>query len=182
LAAGALSEWRATLIARETSCLTPEDRAAVDARLAAPDAEGGYPFEGWGDRRLVAETRALVATTDPAAVVDRRAKAEGDRHVSLRPAPDTMARLSVLLPAAQGVAVHATLTRAADQARAAGDPRSRGQVMADTLVEHVTGQTTADAVPVTVNLVLSDQTLLAGGHEPAWLQDYDPSAPTTPPP
>ncbi|MFC7496191.1 MULTISPECIES: DUF222 domain-containing protein, partial [unclassified Nocardioides] len=94
LAAGALSEWRATLIARETSCLTPEDRAVVDAAICAPDEEGGYPFEGWGDRRLVAETRALVATTDPAAVVDRRAKAEGDRHVSLRPAPDTMARLS----------------------------------------------------------------------------------------
>ena len=74
-------------------------------------------------------------------MVNRRAKAEADRHVSMRPAPDTMARLSALLPAAQGVAVWATLTRVADQARAAGDPRSRGQVMADTLVERITGQT-----------------------------------------
>ena len=46
--------------------------------------------------------------------------------------------------------------------------------MADTLVERITGQTRADAVPLAVNLVLSDQTLLAGSHEPAWIQDYGP--------
>jgi 5-methylcytosine-specific restriction endonuclease McrA len=46
--------------------------------------------------------------------------------------------------------------------------------MADILVERITGQTRADAVPVTVNLVISDQALLGGGHEPAWLQGYGP--------
>ena len=92
----------------------------------------------------------------------------------MRPAPDTMAQLSALLPAAQGVAVWATLSRIADQARTAGDPRSRGQVMADTLVERITGQATAAAVPVTVNLVISDQALLGDDHEPAWLQGYGP--------
>jgi hypothetical protein len=49
--------------------------------------------------------------------------------------------------------------------------------MADTLVERITGQPSADAVPVTVNLVVSDQTLLNGGHEPAWLQGYGPLPP-----
>ena len=97
----------------------------------------------------------------------------------MRPAPDTMAQLSALLPAAQGVAVWATLTRAADQARAAGDPRTRGQVMADTLVERLTGQASAAAVPVTVDLVISDQTLLGGHHQPAWLQGYGPVPATT---
>ncbi|MBB3042960.1 HNH endonuclease [Nocardioides soli] len=174
LAAGVVSEWRAILIARETACLAPGHRARVDAELCAPDSDGAYRFEGWGDRRLVAQTRALVAGLDPAAVVDRRAKAEADRHVSLRPAPDTMARLSVLLPVAQGVAVYATLTRAADSARAQGDPRSRGQVMTDTLVTLITGQATAEGVPVTINLTVSDHTLLADGHEPAWLTGYGP--------
>ncbi|QWF21207.1 HNH endonuclease [Nocardioides sp. LMS-CY] len=174
LAAGVVSEWRAILIARETACLQPGHRARVDAELCAPDNQGAYRFAGWGDRRLVAQTRALVAGLDPAAVVDRRARAEADRHVSLRPAPDTMARLSVLLPVAQGVAAYATLTRAADSARAQGDPRSRGQVMTDTLVELVTGQATAEAVPVTINLTVSDHTLLAGGHQPAWLTGYGP--------
>jgi predicted hotdog family 3-hydroxylacyl-ACP dehydratase len=171
---GALSEWRATLIARETACLSPDDRAVVDQHVAAHDADGAHPFDGWGDRRLVAEVRQVVAEVDVRAVVDRRSRAEADRRVTLRPAPDTMAQLSSLLPAAQGVAVWASLVRAADQARAAGDPRSRGQVMADTLVERVTGQASAAAVPVAVHLVVSDETLLGRGSAPAWLQEHGP--------
>jgi hypothetical protein len=172
--AGVLSEWRAMLISRETSCLSCEDRAVVDAQISAPGPDGNYRFDGWGDRTLAAEVQKVVYAADPHAVVNRRAKAEADRHVSVRPAPDTMARLSALLPAAQGVAVWATLTRIADQARSAGDPRTRGQVMADTLVERITGHTTAGTVPVTVNLVISDQTLLGGDRQPAWLQGYGP--------
>jgi hypothetical protein len=172
--AGVLSEWRATLISRETACLSRADRAVVDAQISAPGPDGAYRFEGWGDTRLSAETQKAVYAVDPQAVVNRRAKAEADRRVSMRPAPDTMAQLSALLPAAQGVAVWATLSRVADQARSAGDTRSRSQVMADTLVERITGQQRAAAVPVTVDVVISDQTLLGGGHEPAWLQGYGP--------
>jgi len=172
--AGALSEWRATLIARETACLSRGDRAQVDELICAPDDFGQYAFHGWGDGRLVAELRKLVSHLDPQAVVDRRARAESERRVSLRSAPDTMAQLSALLPAAQGVAVFATLARVADQLVAAGDDRCRGQIMADTLVERITGQAAADAVPVLVNLVVSDETLLAGGSEPAWLHGFGP--------
>lgn len=172
MAAGALSEWRAMLVARETACLAVPERATVDQRICARSNDGSYPFDGWGDRRLVAETAKQVAEIDPAAVVERRSRAEADRGVSLRPAPDVMARLSSLLPAAQGVAVLATLSREADQAKANGDPRTRQQVMADTLVERITGQARADAVPVTVNLVVSDETLLGEGSAPAWLQEY----------
>ena len=71
-----------------------------------------------------------------------------------------MACLSGLLPAPQGVAVYAALTRHADTLRGTGDARSRGQIMADTLVERVTGQTTATAVPVEIHLVMTDTTLL----------------------
>lgn len=179
LETGALSEWRATLIARETACLHPEDRARVDAWLCTPDDAGRHPFHGWGDRRLVAEVQRRVARLDCQAVVDRRSRAETQRRVGLRPAPDTMAQLTALLPAAQGVAVWATLTRVADQAVAAGDARTRGQIMADTLVERVTGQSRADALPITIDLVVSDQTLLGGGAEPAWLQGYGPLAAET---
>ncbi len=174
MSSGALSEWRATLIARETACLDSDARCGLDALLAAPDPAGRYRFDGWGDRRLVAELQRLVAAIDPLAVVDRRARAESERRVSLRPAPDTMSQLSALLPAVQGVSVWATLTRVADQLVSQGDGRSRGQIMADTLVERVTGQATAGAVPITVNLVISDQTLLGGGHEPAWLIGHGP--------
>jgi 5-methylcytosine-specific restriction endonuclease McrA len=172
-----LSEWRATLIARETTCLSPADRAAVDQQLCAPLPDGTHRFDTWGDRRLVAETQKLAYALDPAAVVNRRARAEADRRVSMRPAPDTMAQLTALLPATQGVAVWATLSALADTQRAQGDPRTRAQIMADTLVERITGQTRADAVPITINLVVSDQTLLGAGHEPAWLHGYGPLPP-----
>ena len=41
LRAGEISEWRATLVARETACLTREDRQVADARAGrAPGAAG----------------------------------------------------------------------------------------------------------------------------------------------
>jgi len=39
------------------------------------------------------------------------------------------------------------------------DDRSRGQVMADTLVERVTGRPADASAPVALNLVMSDQAL-----------------------
>ena len=177
--AGALSEWRATLVARETACLAASDRAIVDERICARRADGSFPFEGWGDRRLVAETMRQVADVDPAALVERRSRAEADRGVSLRPAPDVMARLSVLFSAANGIAVWATLSRVADEARAAGDPRTRQQVMADTVYERITGLSAAEGVPVTVNLVVSDETLLGRGAALGWIQDFGPVSANT---
>lgn len=176
---GVLSEWRATQISRETACLSREDRAVFDERFCSPtpeatDPDDTYRFAGWGDRRLVAEAQRLVTEIDPAALVNRRRRAEADRRVSMRAAPDTMSQLSALLPVAQGVAVWATLTRIADQARAAGDERSRNQVMADAMVERITGQTRADAAPITINLVVSDQTLLGDSQAPGWIQGYGP--------
>jgi hypothetical protein len=175
LAAGRINEWRATLLARETGCLSAEHRALVDELIAGPEHLG--ETERWGDARLVAEARKLAYRLDPHAFVKAQAKAESDRTVSLRPAPDTMAYLTGLLPVAQAVACHAALKAAADSARAAGDERSRGQVMADTLVERLTGQATAGGTPVEVDLVITDQALLGAGpgaEEPAHLVGSGP--------
>ncbi|ANH40240.1 hypothetical protein I601_3841 [Nocardioides dokdonensis FR1436] len=178
MCAGWCSEWRATLLARETACLSLEHRRQVDAELMADVAT----TEGWGDKRLVAAARARAYELDPHAALKRSSKAEGERYVSLRPAPDTMTWLTALLPVAQGVSAYAALTRAADQARAEGDGRSRGQVMADTLVTSLITTTNAEpspvtgppAVPVAVNLTVSDATLLGAGHEPGWIADHGP--------
>lgn len=125
LAAGQLSEWRATLMVKETACLSREHRRQVDAELA--DRLGEL-----SDRAVSAEARKVAYRLDPYSFVERSRKAEADRCVSLRPAPDCMTRLSALLPVAQGVAAFAALTRAADSARAGGEERGRGQLMADT--------------------------------------------------
>jgi hypothetical protein len=110
-----------------------------------------------GDAALAAAARAIAYRLDPHAVVDRAARAQEDRTVTIRPAPDTMTYLTALLPVAQGVSIYAALKREAD---VCCDGRSRGQVMADTLVERVTGRPADQPVPVSVNVVISDQALV----------------------
>jgi hypothetical protein len=167
LEAGVLTEWRATLIVRESACLDVDDRRALDAELCA-DRSG---LNGMGDARVVAAAKTIAYRLDPHAVVDRAAKAETERTVTIRPAPDTMTYLTALLPVAQGVSVYAALRREADVCT---DGRSRGQVMADTLVERATGRSAAAATPIAVNLVLSDETLLGGSSAAADICGYGP--------
>ena len=159
LECGVLSEWRATLIVRESACLDVEDRRTLDAELCGDPAT----LEGKGDARIAADAKAIAYRLDPHAVVDRAARAETERTVTVRPAPDSMTYVTALLPVAQGVGVYAAFKRAADTSF---DGRSRGQVMADTLVERVTGRPAEVPDPVAVNLVISDETLLGADDEP----------------
>ncbi|GJO30927.1 HNH endonuclease [Mycobacterium marinum] len=167
LECGLLSEWRATLIVRESACLDIEHRRELDAELCG-DPSG---LEGLGDARVAAAAKAIAYRLDPHAVVDRAAKAERERTVTIRPAPDIMTYLTALLPVAQGISVYAALRRAADTRC---DGRSRGQVMADTLVERVTGRDAAVPTPIAVNLVLTDESLLGADSAPADVCGYGP--------
>ncbi|HZC72468.1 MAG TPA: DUF222 domain-containing protein, partial [Jatrophihabitans sp.] len=87
LAAGHTSEWRALTIARETSWLSREHRAQVDADLAPK-------LELLGDRRVEAEAKRLAYRLDPEGFVARSRAAATDRRVGLRPAPDVMTPIS----------------------------------------------------------------------------------------
>ncbi|HEX5429144.1 MAG TPA: HNH endonuclease, partial [Pedococcus sp.] len=77
-------------------------------------------------------------------------------------APTTMVYLTALLPVAQGVAALAAL-RAAAADRDPGDTRTADQICADVLVERVTGQSKAQAVPIEVQLVMPVDDLFADG-------------------
>jgi hypothetical protein len=167
LETGRLNEWRATLLVRETACLSASDRCAVDEELSADTGT----FVGAGDRAIVAAARTASYRRDPRSVTDRARHAAGERHVSLRPAPDTMAYLTALLPVAEGVAVYAELARHADSLRSDGDARNRGQVMADALVERTTG-TPGGISGVEIQLIMTDRTLFQGDSEPARLAGY----------
>ena len=167
---GQISEWRATLVVRETACLSRRDRTTVDAELAA--RPGG--LAALGDRQTAAEARGVAYRLDPHAVTHRARRAESERRVTVRPAPDTMSLLTGLLPAAQGIAVYAALTRHADRLRCEGDQRTRGQIMADTLVERVTGQAAATGVPVEVSVLITERALLGDDPTPAHLEGYGP--------
>ena len=167
---GRLSEWRVTILARETACLSLEDRREVD-RLVAGDADR---LEQLGDRELEADCKKIAYRLDAESFVERSRRAEADRRVSIRPAPDTMVHLTALLPVAQGVAAYAALKQHADSGRADGDERSRGQLMADALVERVTGQQSADDVRVEVGVVMSDRVLLGLDKGAARIRGFGP--------
>lgn len=162
------------VFARETACLSLEHRLAVDQSVAG-DADR---LEGLGLGELAGLLRTEAERLDPAAVVKRRRRAEADRHVSLRPAPDTMTYLTALLPVKDGVAAYAALTRAAETARAAGEERGKGQLMADTLVARILGAEDAPTQPPTgpveLGLVMTDQALFAGADDGAHLTGYGP--------
>ncbi len=167
LESGALSEWRATLIVRESAWLSIEDRQVLDAEMCADLTR----LDGMGDARIEAEAKTIAYRLDPQAIVDRAATAAEDRTVTIRPAPDCMTRVTVLVPVQQGVGVFAALKHRADTTC---DGRTRGQVMADTLVERVTGRPADVPEPVAVNLVMSDQTLLGDDDSAAVLEGYGP--------
>ncbi|MDQ0820465.1 hypothetical protein QFZ69_001344 [Arthrobacter sp. V1I7] len=167
LESGQLNEWRATLLVKETACPSAADRCAVDDELATDTGS----FTGAGDRAMVAAARACAYRRDPRSVTERASHAAGDRHVSLRPAPDTMTYLTALLPVSAGVAAYAALSRQADSLRAGGDPRGRGQLMADGLIERLTG-TPGGITGIEIQLILTDRTLFQGDSEPARLPGY----------
>ncbi|HEY0239060.1 MAG TPA: DUF222 domain-containing protein [Friedmanniella sp.] len=148
LASGRLSEETADAVVTETRHLDAVTRRGVDARLHDAD------LAGLGVREAAALARRYAYEADREAYVARGRHERRHRRVGLRPAPDTMSVLAGYLPVEQGVACLAALRRHTDGVLAGGDDRTRGQIMADTLVERLTGQTRATDVAVEIQLIL----------------------------
>ncbi|WP_072801898.1 HNH endonuclease [Rhodococcoides yunnanense] len=172
LRTGHLNEWRTSLIIKEIICLDRDDRRHIDEQLCA-DPE---TLRGLGDTAVRGKAYTLAVERDCAAIVERARKAPNQRCVTSRPAPDSMAYLTALLPMKDAVAVHATLSRDADTIICTEDvvERSKNQIMADLLLERCTGVSAASASPVEVVIVISDESLLAGGTAPAHVKGYGP--------
>ncbi|WP_040003943.1 DUF222 domain-containing protein [Gordonia alkanivorans] len=166
---GVLTEWRATILVRETAFLTRESREEIDRRVCGDRAE----LVGVSDREIESTAKRHAYELEPAAVVARKAKAEKDRRVSVRPAPDLMTQLSALLPMTQGISVYASLKKHADSILGADD-RTHAQIMADTLVERVTGRSAAEPVPVSVDMIMSDECLFGLNDSAAEVKGYGP--------
>lgn len=125
LETGQLNEWRATLLVRETACLSAIDRSAVDEELASDVGT----FSGAGDRAVIATARSAAYRRDRRSVADRASHAAAELHV----------------------AVHAALTRHADTFRSNGDPRSRGTAPG-TVAERRTRATAPGSVKLATTL------------------------------
>lgn len=132
-AQGGISEYKASLVAKETVFLSLADRARVDEKICG-DIDAVVLM---GNRELSAAARKEAYALEPEAFVKRHEKAVSERYVSLRPAADGMTLLTALIPLKQGVRILAKLTRVADSAKASGDGRGKGQVMADALMHRL---------------------------------------------
>jgi hypothetical protein len=171
LVAGEISEYVASLVVAETRHLDATTRGEVDRKITA----GGICQMGL--RSAAACARRYAYQADPEGYLQRGRTERKNRRVSLRPAPDTMSLLSGYLPAEQGVACLKALRDQTDAVKAAGDPRCRDQIMADTLVERLTGQATAADVNAELQIVMPLDALLdATNQTPAQLDGYGPLA------
>lgn len=164
---GLLAEWTAMQIVRETSCLSREHRAVVDAQLADR-------FRSDSPRKLVAAASAMAYELDPYAFVKRGRKATRDRRVSIRPAPEVMTNVTGFLPVAQGVACYKALDQGARALKATGDERSLDQLRADLFIERLTGQSAADTTDIELGLVMTDTALLGLDETAARLEHFGP--------
>ena len=138
LARGQISEYVAHLVAAETNHLDPELRQHVDQQLVAADLHTLAPKRSGRGRPETGLRRRPGRLAAPR--TDRPNPTPGQPP----PRPDTMAILNAFLPVEQGVACYASLKAHTDARKADGDTRSRDQIMADTLVERLTGQAAAD--------------------------------------
>ncbi|TWS20655.1 DUF222 domain-containing protein [Tsukamurella asaccharolytica] len=154
---GDLSPEAVPVIVSGLSHLDDADRRRADEQLCSDPGT----LAGMGLKQLAARVKQVAYALDGRGTVDRDASAEKDRTVTIRPLPEGMARVSLLLPVAQGVGVYAALRRHADTlVGVAGDLRTRGQVMADTAFARITGRDAAEGQPVLVNLTIPATVLL----------------------
>ncbi|WP_237700739.1 HNH endonuclease signature motif containing protein [Janibacter sp. HTCC2649] len=180
LTSGELSEKRAGILVRETACLSAEHRAEVDKQLAAT-------MTSLGDKALAGAARRAGAALDAESLAERNRRAVASRRMSVRPAVDGMAWLSILGPVKDVIGAHVALTAeevrrhvidptlSPDQweaavAAAKADDRGKGAWLADRALELLSGRAKGQPQPVEVNLVMTDKVLLPaafGGLAPA---------------
>lgn len=161
--AGELGEEQAVILVRETDGLDPAARARVADEISDR-------WNGLGDRGLREAARCVVNRLDPTLAQVRALAAAQDRHVNWRSAPDSMLRLTALLPVREGLACVQALQSDPDVVKARAADRNRA--MADSLVSRVTGGAVGENAPVDVrvNLMIPIETLVKDA--PGFLEGY----------
>ncbi len=154
--AGRISAYKVHTVVTATSHLDASERAEVDRLLAVHD------LDTFGVGRLRNQARQLAAQVAPEKFRARCAAARSGRRVTLRPSADGMTDLTAHLPVEQGAACYAALQKAFNEVSVNPAPltRGRGQVMADSLVERVTGQAVATDVDIQVQVVVPVEALV----------------------
>lgn len=180
LSGGWLSEQAAGVVVRETRGLDPQLRGQLDARLA-----GLYP-ESLTEPDLRRAVRRMVFELDPDSAQARFELAPHNRRVTLRPARDGMAYLSIygrwleVKGARDVLAEHATAVTRGRVPEDQPSGRTHAEIMTDVALAWLSGRTPRQGQPVMVNLVITDRALAGCGdpnrpiNEPAHVPGYGP--------
>jgi hypothetical protein len=171
-AAGMLSEQKIAVITDAGTHLDPDERAQLDERLAAKR------IETFGVRRIHDLAKKIAAEVAPEKFEARTRRARSGRRVTVRRSSEPgMADLTAHLPVEQAVACYAALRKAVNEVWVKPEPvlRGQGQIMADTLVERLNGQATAEDIDFAVQIVLPVEALLDPNSPlPAEIPGYGP--------
>ena len=122
--------------------------------------------------QLSRRTSKMVAEVDPVGYEQRREKAECGRRVEIRPLPDGMAQLLLILPAVEARMAHDLLC--ADARDLPADDRTTDQKRADVFLDRFLGK--AIDRTVQVHVTISMETLLGLTEDPGLLDGYGPIA------
>jgi hypothetical protein len=156
-AAGMLNEQKIAVITDAGTHLDPSERAQLDERLVQ------QRIETFGVRRLGDLAKKIAAEVNREKFEARRRRARSGRRVTVRRSTEPgMADLTAHLPVEQAVACYAALRKAVHEVWAQSEPvfRGQGQIMADTLVERLTGQASAEDVDIQVQVMVPFEALL----------------------
>lgn len=171
LEAGQISESVARAVVKKSEALSVDDFDVLDGEIAPV-------LPGLTHVRARAVTARAIIRIDAEAARIRAERNRADQRVSMFPDTDGVAILQIRGPAEQIVATYNSLDAYSRGLRSAGDDRTGGQIMCQTLVERVTGRAHADAADVQVGLVMDAATLVGADGEPVELIGYGPIAPS----
>jgi hypothetical protein len=155
--AGLLNEQKIAVITDAGTHLDPDERAELDQRLCT------HPVDTLGVQRLHDLARTIAAEVAPEKSQDRCQRAWSGRRVTVRRSTEPgMADLTAHLPVEQAMSCYAALRKAVTDVWAQPEPvlRGQGEIMADTLVERLTGQTHAEDIDVEVQIMVPVEALL----------------------
>ena len=169
-ASGDISEPAARAVVREGTGLDREQAAKFDRRVA-------IRLRGMTPRKAADLARSITISIDSQAAYERAEANRRDSCVSLFPDRDGVAVLQVRGRAEQMLTAFNALKKSASVLLADGDPRTKGQIMTDTLVRRVTGLEMASGVGVEIGLVMTVGSLMHADEMPAILAGYGPIPP-----
>ena len=139
---GAVTSNQASTVSRALSTASPDTCHRID-ELIRQDPQ---TLQGKGHDRLRSDIEKMVQRLEPETSRDRAERAARERHVTMTPLADGMARVTAVLRGIDAVGMMKTLDAGARSLRAAGEKTSASALEADLLVDSVLSRASSSEI------------------------------------